>query len=180
MDAALRMNLSDALSDKLDQQILAGSNGLLNGTILANHNVSAATTYALYRSQLAYGRVDGTYAMGVGDIRIVCGAATYGDMAGKFRSDDAGDRAAVEDLMTATAGVKVSAHVSAVANSKQNTLIRLGVRRDMVAPIWEGVTLIPDEVTKASTGQIVVTAVMLHAIKLLRSEAFYKQQVQHG
>lgn len=180
MDSALRQNLTDALSDKLDQQILAGSNGLLAGTILANHNVNAATSYALYRSQLAYGRVDGTYAGSVSDIRILVGAATYGDMAGKFRATTAGDRAAVEDLMNATAGVRVSAHVPAVANSKQNTLIRLGMRRDMVAPLWEGVTLIPDEVTKAGTGQILVTAVMLHAIKLLRAGGFYKQQVQHG
>ena len=43
-----------------------------------------------------------------------------------------------------------------------------------MAPIWEGVTLIPDEITKAGTGQIVVTAVMLHAIKVLRSDGFFK------
>ena len=40
------MNLGDALSDKLDQQILNGTEGLLNGTVLANHNVSAVTSYA--------------------------------------------------------------------------------------------------------------------------------------
>ena len=43
-------------------------------------------------------------------------------------------------------------------------MIPLGSRRDMVAPIWEGITLIPDEITKAANGQIVVTAVMLHAV----------------
>ena len=81
--------------------------------------------------------------------------------------------------MDVTAGVKVSAHVPALSNAnKQNAVIRLGMRRDMVAPLWEGVTLIPDEVTKASSGQIVVTAVMLHAIKLLRSGGFWKQQSQ--
>ena len=179
MDAALRMNLSDALSDKLDQQILNGTEGLLNGVILANHNVSAVTSYATYRAEFGYGRVDGIYATGIGDIRIVCGSATYGHMAGQFRSTNAGDRAAVEDLMDVTAGVKVSAHVPALSGAnKQNAVIRLGMRRDMVAPIWEGVTLIPDEITKASTGQIVVTAVMLHAIKLLRAGGFYKQQAQ--
>ena len=44
-------------------------------------------------------------------------------------------------------------------------MIRLGSRRDMVAAIWEGVTLIPDEITLAGAGQIKVTAVMLHAVK---------------
>ena len=45
------------------------------------------------------------------------------------------------------------------------------MRRDMVAPLWEGVsTLVPDDVTKASSGQIVVTAFLIHAIKLLRAD----------
>ena len=180
MSEALRMNLSDALSDALDRQILVGTNGLLTGTNLPNHNASAVTSYASYRSQFAYGRVDGTYASGVGDIRSVVGQATYGHAAGVFRSTNAGDRAALEDLMSVTGGVKVSAHVAAVASNKQLAVIRLGSRRDMVAPIWEGITLIPDEITKASTGQIVVTAVMLHAVKILRKAGFYKQQAQHA
>ena len=180
MGEALRMNLSDALADKLDQQILAGGSGLLHGTILANHAASAVTTYANYRSELAYGRVDGIFAGSVSDLKIVMGASTYGHAAGKFRSDNAGDRAALEDLMQVTGGVKVSAHVPAVSGNKQNVVIRLGARRDMVAPIWEGVTLIPDEITKAGAGQIVVTAVMLYSVKLLRSDGFFKQQTQHA
>ena len=159
MDDALRMNLSDALGDALDKEILVGDNGLLTGTVLSNHNVTGATTYANYRSLFAYSRVDGLYAGGVGDIKIVMGSDTYAHASGVFRSDNAGDRAALEDLMAATAGVKVSAHVPAVASNKQNNVIRLGSRRDMVSPIWEGVTLIPDEITKAANGQIVVTAV---------------------
>ena len=178
MDSALRMNLGDALSDALDKEILAGTEGLFSGTKLSNHNAAAVTTYANYRDQLAYGRVDGTYAMTVADLRIVMGSGTYAHASGVFRSANAGDRAALEDLMQVTAGVKVSAHVPAVAASKQNAVIRLGMRRDMVAPIWEGITLIPDEITKAADGQIVVTAVMLHAVKILRSAGFYKQQVQ--
>ena len=109
------------------------------------------------------------------------GASTYGHAAGVFRSANAGDRAALEDLMSVTSGVKVSAHVPAATGAhKQECVIRLGSRRDMVAPIWEGVTLIPDEITKAGAGQIVITAVMLHAIQILRSEGFYKQQTQHA
>ena len=181
MDEALRSNLSDALSDGLDKQILTGSEGLLTGTKLPNHNVTSVTSYANYRSELGYGRVDGTYAGGVGDLRIIMGSETYGHAAGVFRSANAGDRAALEDLMQVTGGVKVSAHVPAATGAhKQECVIRLGMRRDMVAPIWEGVTLIPDEITKAANGQIVVTAVMLHAVKILRAAGFYKQQVQHA
>ena len=180
MDAALRMNLSDALSDGLDRQILVGTNGLLTATNLDNHNVSAVTSYALYRSQLAYGRVDGTYASSVGDVRVLVGSGTYGHASGVFRSDNAGDRAALEDLMAVTGGVQVSAHVPAVASNKQNAVVRLGMRRDMVAPIWEGVTLIFDEVTLADEGQIKLTSVMLYAVQILRQGGFFKQQTQHA
>ena len=180
MDAALRENLSMGLSDGLDKQIVAGDpNGLLHGTILANNNVSAETTYALYRSQFAYSRVDGRYASVAGDIRIVMGAATYAHAASQYRGNS-DNMDALMSLMDATGGVRVSAHVTAAASNKQNAIIRLGNARDMVAPIWEGVTLIPDEITKAKAGQIVVTAVMLHNVKVLRTAGFYKQQTQHA
>ena len=180
MDASLRSNLGDALADKLDDEILTGTNGLLTGTILANHNVAALTNYAGYRERTGYARVDGSFAGSIADIRLLMGSETYGHAATQFRSDTAGDRAALEDLVSVTGGVRVSAHVPAVASNKQNVLVRLGMRRDYVAPMWEGVTLIPDEITKAASGQIVITAVMLYAIKLLRADGFFKQQVQHA
>ena len=180
MDESLRMNLSEALADELDKQILTGSEGIFTGTKLPNHNVSAITSYALYRSQLAYGRVDGKYAMMVGDLKVLLGSESYAHASGQFRSDNAGDRAALEDVMAVTGGVKVSAHVPAVASHKQNSVIRLGMRRDMVAPIWEGVEIIFDELTMAKTGEIVLTAVMLHAVKIIRAAGFYKQQLQHA
>ena len=92
LDEALRLNLSAGLSDALDGQVVAGSGGLLTSTNLMNHNVTAETTYALYRSQFAYTRVDGRYAGSVSDIRIVMGSETYGHASGRFRSDNAGDR----------------------------------------------------------------------------------------
>ena len=61
------------------------------------------------------------------------------------------DRTALDRLMEITGGVRVSAHVPAEASDKQNAVIRRGMRRDMVAPIWEGITIIPDEVTKAGS-----------------------------
>ena len=176
----MRENLSMALADKLDQQVINGTNGLLNGTVLANHNVTTETTYALYREQFAYARVDGKYASATSDLKILMGAAAYAHAASQYRGNN-DNMDALMSLMNATGGnVKVSAHVPAVASTRQNAIIRLGMRRDMVAPVWEGVTLIPDEITKAKSGEIVVTAVMLHAVKILRAAGFYKQQTQHA
>ena len=179
MDSALRENLSMGLADGLDKAIIAGANGLLTGTNLANHNVSAETTYALYRDHLLYSRIDGRYAAVSGDIRILMGSDTYAHAASQYRgnSDNAD---ALESLMRASGGVRVSSHVPDAASSKQNAVVRRGLRRDMVAPVWDNVAIIPDEVTKAENGQIVLTAVMLHAVKILRAAGFYKAQTQHA
>ena len=179
MDESLRQNLSDALADGLDSKIIAGTNGLLTGANLANHNVAAVTTFAKYVSEFGYSRVDGRYASMASEIRVVMGSGTYAHAGGIYRGNNS-EETALDRLMRATGGVKVSAHVPAVSGNKQNAIIRRGMRRDMVAPIWDGVTLIPDEVTKAGTGQIVITAVMLHAVKILRTAGFYKQQTQHA
>lgn len=177
MDAALRQNLSDGLSDGLDKQIIAGTSGLLTGTNLADHNVSAVTDFANYISNFGYGRVDGRYASMTSELRSVMGAATYAHAGNAYRNSTT-DRNAVDRLSEITGGIKVSSHVPAVASKKQNAVIRLGSRRDMVSPVWEGVTIIPDEITKVKSGQIQITAIMLHAIKILRPDGFYKQQAQ--
>ena len=177
MDESLRENLSEGLADGLDKQIIAGTNGLLTGTNLDNHNVSTETTYALYRNQFAYGRVDGRYASMTSDIRAVLGSETYAHAASQYRGNN-DNMDALMSLQGALGGVKVSAHVPAVSSTKQNAIIRLGMRRDMVAAIWENVALVPDEVTLIKKGQIQITAIMLHAIKIIRAGGWYKQQTQ--
>ena len=66
-------------------------------------------------------------------------------------------------------GVRVSAHVPAVASHKQNVVIRLGMRRDMVQPTWAGVTIIVDEVSLSGKGEIEVTAMLGINTKILRA-----------
>ena len=177
MSSALRDNLSMALGDALDKEIVSGTDGLLTGTNLANNNVSAITSYDLFLAQFAFARVDGRYAGSVADLRSVMGSGSYARAGAVYRGN-ASDRTAASELDRLSGGLRVSAHVPAVASSKQNNIVRLGMRRDMVSPIWEGVTLIPDEVTQAKKGEIVITAVLLHAVKIIREEGFYKQQVQ--
>ena len=181
MGEALRLNLDDALSDKLDQQILNGPKGLLHSTNLANHNASAENDFEKYLSDFGWARVDGKFASSTADLRIVMGSGVYGHAGETYAgtATNKGDLSAIEKLMDVTGGVKVSAHVPAVASNKQNAIIRLGMRRDMVAALWEGVTLIPDEITLAKKGQIHDhRGFMLHAVKILRAAGFRKQQAQ--
>ena len=178
MGDALRDALQGGIADKLDSEILQGAEGLLTGTKLANHARGSASDYAHYVAELLYGRVDGRYAYDLADIRVVMGSPTFANAATKLPA--AGEENALARIRNDSGGVRVSAHVPAVASMKQNALVRLGTRQDMVAPVWGAVTLIPDEVTKAGDGQIVLTAVMLHAVKLLRSGGFYKQETNHS
>lgn len=179
MGEALRQNLNEALGEAVDKEVVSGANGLLTGANLANHNVTAITTFDNYLAEFGFARVDGRYADTVGALRVVVGSGTYAHMGKTYRNASV-DRTILDRLMEITGGVRVSAHVPAVAGNKQNGVIRLGSRRDMVAPMWEGVTLIPDEITKADAGEIKVTAVLLHSVKILRAAGFYKQQSQHA
>ncbi len=176
MDSALRENLSMGLTDGLDKQILAGANGLFTGTVLANNTQASATSFNQYISDLAFGRVDGRLAATTSDVRTVMGARSYADAGSTYRNASV-DRTALDRLMELTGGIRVSAHVPAVANNKQNAVVRVGNNRDMVAPIWSGISLIVDEITKAKMGQITITAIMLYAAKLLRASGYFKQEI---
>ena len=177
LDSALRENLSMGLADGLDKQIVAGANGLLIGTNLDANDVTALATFPSYVSEHGFARVDGRFADNATALRSVVGAGTYAHMAAVYRAAGT-DRTALDRLMEVTGGVRVSAHVPAVANDKQNNVVRLGSRMDAVAPIWEGITVIADELSGAAKGQIIITAVMLYAFKILRAEGFHKQQSQ--
>ena len=178
MAEALRESLSMGLSDGLDKQIISGTNGFLTGTNMSHHNVTDATTFELFMSQFAYARIDGRYASGVGEVKTVMGATSYSHAGATYRNASV-DRNVLERLQDVTGGVRVSAHVPAVASNRQNAIMRVGMNgQAAVAPIWDGIQLIPDEITKAANGQIVVTAIMLYAFKILRTADFYKQQIQ--
>ena len=62
IDLALRQALNGGLEEKLDQELIAGAEGLLTGTNLPNHAAAAVTTFASYVSAFGHSRVDGRYA----------------------------------------------------------------------------------------------------------------------
>ena len=180
MDAALRENLSEGLADGLDKQILSGTNGLFTGTNLADNAQTTNDTFDSYLSNLCWNQIDGRYAAMASDLALVVGAATLKDLGQTYRNTSV-DRSALDRLMELTSGVRVSAHVPVPASNRQNVVIRRGMSMTAVAPVWEGVTIIPDEVSKAKAGQIVVTAVMLFAMKVLRTGAgLVKQGTDHS
>ena len=179
LDSALRQALNSGLEEKLDQELIAGTEGLLTGTNLANHAAAAVTTFTTYLSAFGHSRVDGRYAAALADVRSVMGATTYAHAGGQYRSNNA-DYSALDAIDRKTGGVRVSAHVPAVASKKQNAVIRLGQHdRAVLQVLWDGVTLVPDEITKVKSGEIAITAILLVATKILRADSFHKQETQH-
>ena len=174
MDSALRMALNSALEEKLDYEVFRGTEGLLTGSKLANHNKSGETTHAQYLSQFCFARVDGRYAAEQGDLKVLMGSGSYAHAGSTYQATP---HLSALDALMAKVPVRVSAHVPAVASTKQNNVIRLGMRSDYVQPMWMGVTIIVDEVTGSGKGEIEVTAVLLTNTKILRAAGFYKQQV---
>ena len=181
MDAALRGNLTAGLADGLDKAILSGTNGLFTGTNLPNNAQTVNDTFDTYLNNLCWNQIDGRYASMPKDLAMVVGAATLKDLGSTYRNTSV-DRSALDRLLELTSGVRVSSHVPAAdASHRQNAVIRRGMSATAVAPVWEGVSIIPDEVTKAKAGQIVVTAVMLFAMKVLRTGAgLVKQGTDHS
>ena len=68
------------------------------------------------------------------------GAGTYAHAGSVYQSS--AYKSALALLEQDSGGVRVSAHVPAVSNNnKQNAIVRLGMRRDMVQPVWGAVTI---------------------------------------
>ena len=175
MDDSLRMALNGGLEEALDKEVISGDEGLLAGTNLTAHARTSSTDFAAFVSQFCYARVDGRFAAMQSDVRSVMGSASYAKAGATYQTQP--HMSALDVLLMKSGGVRVSAHVAAVASNKQQAAIRLGMRRDMVQPLWNGVTIITDEVTGSGKGEIEITAVLLMNTKILRAAGFYKQEV---
>ena len=178
LSEALRMNLSDALSDELDDQILTGSNGLFTGANLADHDATAVGTFVTMKRRVVYSSIDGRYAANAGDLRVVMGSASYAFMGGVYRGNNS-DVDTLESITSKVAGVRVSSHVPAVSGGKQELVVARGTAQHVAVALW-GVDLVEDPYSMAKTGEVILTGRMLHAIKILRADGFQKVELQHS
>ena len=175
MASALRRNLADALSSGLDAKIIASlQEAAADGGLADVTAATAISTYAAYKSAVV-DSVDGRHATMASSVRLLVGAATYRHASGVYRGA-ATDEDAAQMLTRISGGFRVSSHMAAAASNVQEGIAaRATGATHAVAPVWEGVTLIPDEITKASSGEIVLTAVMLYAFAVLRQDGFNRR-----
>ena len=178
LDSSLRLALNLGLQEKLDQQVINGSDGLLNGSNLSNNNVTALTSFSQYLDRMLYGRVDGRYGRAPGDIRILVGSPVFTHMSTLYKSSES-DETASERLAARSGGLVVSAHVPGVSNKRQNVLMRLGISSGAaVQPIWNAVSILVDPFSKSVQGEVVVHATLMSNFAITDGSRWHKQQAQ--
>ena len=182
LDSDLRQNLAMGLSNGLDTQILSGPDGLLgaNGLTLRTGDAAAEATFSTYRGLLFDSlTIDGVYASMASEIRMLMGPASYAHCGGVYRTANS-DISAVENLAMASGGVRVSANIPIPDADDQDVIVaKMGsMRKNFVSALWENLDVIYDEITAAAEGEIVLTGVMLYAVKLIDSAGYQRRAVQ--
>ena len=182
LEEALRADLSMAVSDLLDAQVLAGDGstgaqfgGFLalaaNGGLTDRSDTPARVTFALAAAEAARG-IDGKYAGGLSECSIVIGDDAARDLASKFQTNDSDS--ALAYMSRTTMKTMASANIPAVAAMFQEGIIaRMGAAgANAVCPTWDGLFMIRDEITGRKSGQIALTIGMLAGFAILRAGGF--------
>ena len=182
LEEALRADLSMAIADLLDAQVLAGDGstgaqfgGFLatpaNGGLTARSDTPARVTFALAAAEAARG-IDGKYAGGLSECAVVIGDDTARDLASKFQNNDS--EAALAYMARTTMKTMASANVPDVTSMFQEGIIaRMGAAgANAVCPTWDSMFMIRDEITGRKAGQIGLTVGMLAGFDILRAGGF--------
>ena len=182
MEEALRGDLSMAVSDLLDAQVLAGDgttgaqfSGFLataaNGGLTDRSDTPARVSFALAAAEAARG-IDGKFAGGLSECSVVLGDNTARDLASKFQANDS--ESALSYMTRLTMKTMASSNVPAVANTFQGGIIaRLGAAgANAICPTWDSLFMIRDEITQRAKGQIGLTVGMLSGFSILRAGGF--------
>ena len=182
LEEALRADLSMAVADLLDAQVLAGDGttgaqfgGFLataaNGGLTDRSDTPARVTFALAAAEAARG-IDGKFSGGLSECAVVIGDDTARDLASKFQTNDSDS--ALAYMGRTTTKTMASANVPAVSAMFQEGIIaRMGAAgANAVCPMWDSMFMIRDEISGRKAGQIGLTIGMLAGFDILRAGGF--------
>lgn len=170
IDAALRYNLSCALSAALDQGIITSLAENNDYRIKYGSSPSDEPSRADLLNLLLYSRVDGIWSQSPESVKQVVSPEAYAILA-KSYDGTGSDGSAISVLNSQGGGVRVSAYLSAVDRNRQTQIVRIGDHRDAVFPIWEGITLIKDKRNR-NWDEVKIVARVKAEFQLLRAEGF--------
>ena len=184
LEQALRRDLADAVTSKMNSQILLGNetsnaedvDGFLT-KLTAPTAPTAEADFEAYASSFASG-VDGIHASSEGEVTAVVGTASYRHAASKYQSGSG--EAASEAMTRRGGGLMASNYVPAPASDIQNgNIFHLAgpngggaMRGDSIAAIWPTLEVIRDIYSKASQGVVLTWVTLWDAETAFRAAAY--------
>lgn len=185
LEEALRADLRGTLGEQLDEQVIAGDGTAPNfgGFFDDGAGISSAsspTVQSKYEdvAPMAANAIDGRYCRSAMGARLLFNVTGLQRAAALFPST--GAYSAADYLKEHSGGVMASVHVPELAN-KKSKILTYRMDRGMgsaVCPVWQGLEIIRDQYTGAAKGEIALTAIALHAFAILRTDAYYIQEIQ--
>lgn len=187
-EPALRADLGATMRDRLDAVTLGPGDAqlrgflatLANGGLAATDDPNAVIDYEGGLALAAAG-VDGRYGGMESECAIVVGAESYRKLATVTHagSGTTASRYLTGMLRAFMASANIPAASNAPANIQEGILARLGAAiMAAVCPMWQGITLIRDEITGADEGHILITARALYSFKVLYPAAFTRLKLK--
>ena len=177
MEAALRADLTATLADKLDGVALRGQAAAANTSpavaglvsqLTAPSDPDAVASWSDYTGVYP-ARVDGKYSADGSNVRLMVNADTFKHLAG-LQVATSGDLL-IENMPSGR--FRASANMPATASDIASAITyAAGPRRGFVQPVWRALTVIRDPYTKAESGQVALTAVVLTGSALVDANPY--------
>ena len=164
MEDGLRTDLAGAMTEAMDKEGISGDGsdpditGILSALTVPTTPTAEATfsTYASARNA----QVDGRYAQNQDDVRLLLGSSTFAHAASLYQQGSG------VSAISAMGNPRVSPHIPDPSSNIQHAIASRSMGR-CVAPLWPSISLVRDNVTLASKGQIKLVAIALWSFKLL-------------
>ena len=169
MEDALRVDLAGAIMEAMDSEGISadGSDPDITGLLEALTAPTTPTAEAAFADYAGarYSQVDGRYAHTQDDVRILVGAKTYEHAGGVYQSGSG------VSAINAMGNPRVSPHIPDSASNVQHAIASRSMGR-CVAPLWPSVSLIRDNISVSSNGQVKLVAITLWSFKLLDTNGY--------
>ena len=185
-EEALRRDLRDALADAMDFQVLQGSGtapqvaGFVGtAPALTAPSDPGASDALAFTSTIKAGLsvVDGKYAHNLGESRLLVSPSAYKEAGVAFQTAGTSDVAASDYMIARSGGFRASANLPATASHISKAVaFATGGQGSAVAPVWDGLQLIRDMYSGASTGEVAISAIALWGFKVLRTAPYSYQK----
>ena len=186
-EAALRQDLRETMSSKLDDLIVTGQsatstsgveaakfNGLLNSLGSAVGEGSGAVSWSTFL-KLMDSEVDGKIVYSPSDVGLYIGVGLYQAVLA-LEAGTSGNSGLFRDYIQGDM-IRVAStdRIAAIGSKKQKLIKRLSVPdriRGLFVPTWRGMEIISDPYTSAGKGQRKITAIMVVGADVVDARAY--------